>query len=233
VALVPTSSRGGDGGAETLASVRVPITFATPGLVPTTYAITAFDEPTQMITVAGNQTAAFAAGVPVVITNDGFGNSSGSVVSAAFAGGETVVTLTGGTLLFEVTPLTAIVAVGATIYTPTVGDMLLGYNDGPITLASVSEAWNGSTPTLRVLTEAFRRAQATPFVTLDATAADTAFAGDLLISAAPGFTVGAQWRLFRFTSADPIIVTVDDNNGLDPGATQGAAEIVLLILPAA
>jgi hypothetical protein len=233
VALDPTSSRGGDGGAETITAVRFPLTFDTPGLVPTTYAITAFDEPTQMITVAGNRTAAFAPGVSVVITNDGFSNSGGTVVSAAFADGETVVALSGGSLLFEVTPLTVIVSVGATIYTPDIGDMLLGYGDSPITLVTVSEAWNGTTPQLRVLTEAYRQAQFPPFATLDASVADGSEGASLMISAPPGFTVGTSWRLWRFTTADPILVQVDDNNGQNPGATEGAAEVVLLILPAA
>jgi hypothetical protein len=229
--LNPTSSRGG-GDPPTVTAIRRPVTFDTPGLVPTTYAITAFDQPTQTITVAGDRTAAFAAGVSVVITNDGFGNTVGTVVSAAFAGGETVVILTSG-VPDTATPLTANVSVGATIYTPDAGDMPLGYSDGPLTLVSVSEAWDGSTPTLRVLTESLRRAQASVFATIDATVEDSSFAGDLMLSAFPGFTVGTAWRLFRFTTADPILVTVDDNNGLDPGATQGAAEVVLLILPAA
>jgi hypothetical protein len=221
------------GGAQAVEYVRFPIAFDTPGLVPTSYPITAFDEPTETITVAGDRTAAFAPGVSVVIINDGAGNTGGSVVSAAFAAGETVVTLGGGSLPAEATPLTAVVAVGATIYTPTIGDILLGQDNSPITVVSVSAAWNGTTPFLRVLTESYRQTQNT-FVSLDATVADDlSFGPGLLISASPGFAIGTHWRLWRFTSADPILVQVDDGNGIDPGSSQGAAEIVLLVIPAA
>jgi hypothetical protein len=233
VALDPTSSRGGSGSAETLASVRLPITFATAGLTPASFPLVSWDVPAQTVTVAGDRTAAFAPGVGFYAILESDAASPATVLAATFLGGNTVIAGSGTFLGDDITYVSAVVAVGATVYTPTVGDILLGNDDSPLTLVTVSEAWNGTTPFLRVLTEAYRRAQSPPFVSLDATVADDPAGDSLMLSATPGFVVGSHWRLWRFTSADPILVQVDDGNGLDPGATQGAAEIELLILPAA
>jgi hypothetical protein len=233
VALDPTSSRGGAAAAATITAIRFPITFATPGLVPESFPLVSWDVPAQTVTVAGNRTAAFAPGVAFFAILDSEAASPTTVLTSTFAGGNTTIAGAGTFLGDDITYVSAVVAVGATIYTPTVGDMLLGYNDAPFTLVTVSQAWNGATPHLKVLTEAYRQAQSTPFATLDATVADDPFGTSLKLSAPPGFTVGTNWRLWRFTTADPILVQVDDNNNSDPGSTQGAAEIVLLILPAA
>jgi hypothetical protein len=223
---------GGGGGLASLRAVRFPVAFDTPGIVPSSFPITSYDVETQTIVVAGEHTAAFAPGVGFVMTVDGFSNQPAGVVSSAYTT-ETTVTLSPGSLFPDIVYVSALVPVGATVYTPAVGDVLLGNDYAPLTAVSVSEAWNGSTPTLKVLTEEIRRAQSLSFVALDATVADDSGGASLMLSASPGFAVGANWRLWRFTTADPILVQVDDNNGADPGSSQGAAEIVLLVIPAA
>jgi hypothetical protein len=186
----------------------------------------------QSITVAGDRTAAFAPGVAFFAILEGGASSGSTVLTSTFTGGNTIIAGAGTFLGDDITYVSAVVAVGATVYTPAVGDILLGTDSAPLTLASVSQAWNGTTPTLKVLTESVRRAQGVPFVSLDATVADETAVGSLDISPLPGFSVGSDWRLWRFTTADPILVQADDNNNADPGATQGAAEIVLLVIPA-
>jgi hypothetical protein len=121
-----------------------------------------------------------------------------------------------------------LVLTGITLYTPTIGDVLLDY----VSCYSVETAWNGSTPFL------WLSAGGDDYATLAVSGKDLTQV-DIPNGARTGLVypfatdvLGGAGQQGIFTSADPLVATVDDTAGGDPGSTQGAGEIILVILPA-
>jgi hypothetical protein len=232
MALSPTSSRGASGAAPTVKRVRFPFAFNTPGLVPTSFPIIAVDADNKTITVAGDRTAAFAVGVGFAIAGSSDYDQPGTVVSATVVGGNTVID---GNFFFigPTADGAAVVAVGLPIYTPAPGETMFALGDNPVIHGSISEAWNGTTPILHLTNELGRRSQSLFNTPIDVTIADNDLfvTGEIFVNS-PGFSASNSHRFLRFASASPILVWVASNDGLDPGSTQGAGELVFLILAA-
>jgi len=219
---------GGGGGSESPLIVRMAIAFDTPDLVTTTepFPITAVDQGDQTFTVAGDQTAAFADGLNFTVSGSTGNDGTYNCVTSVFGSGVTVITT------FEAIPdatvdgdaIGNVRPVGIVIYTPTPGDVLpLGQS-----FVVLPTAFDGNNPTVRFGVASdrviFDNSIGEPPLT-DEDNVDSAYA-----SVIQG--VGFPTSSVVFTTAEPIVVFVDDGNGGAPGSTEGEGEMILYIVKA-
>ncbi len=121
-----------------------------------------------------------------------------------------------------------IVLTGVPIYpAQKAGDILFLYT------ISVTTAWDGTTPRLD-LTDASHVGNFLDHITLGNADIDYFGDGTLIQIAAPFNFSNADWSSPASTilTADLLTAVISDGSGGNPGSTMGAAELILLIIPA-
>jgi len=228
------------GGSQPVKVVRVPLAYNTPGLVAASLPITGVNQGTKTFTVAGDQTAAFPPGSPLGIAGSTGNDGAYTVVSATFAAATDIVTVeaipdgTADGVLYNAA------TIGVPIYTPTPGDaVLVAAQRGGVSYLSIPAAWDGLTPILYLFAEGDAVLGQDP-VSLAVGYGDLSTADGPPPNSAHYATPGLPARSF-FAFADgplfaldatPMRIAIDNRTGGDPGSTQGAAELVLVIAAA-
>lgn len=134
----------------------------------------------------------------------------------------------GGQIGSVVTPIafnTPNILTGIVIYSGKVGDVI----QVDRSCVSVTIAWNGTTPKFQIQPLGDPPGQV---VTLDAAAANTSTGATGLEDASAGAFVVGTATLYVFTQNIDLMLLVDDGGGGDPGSTQGAGEVVVVVNPA-
>jgi hypothetical protein len=151
---------------------------------------------------------------------------TGPTVDLSVSGGSQTVRVIRLPIAFDTPNL---VLTSVPLFTPVVGDYIGNYS---FVAVPVLTAWNGTTPVLHFGVSGALTA-------LDSTMSPSAGAVDLTqavtpIASAPAATVGGTGAgnnaPMIFTATTPVTVMVDDGAGGDPGSTQGAGEIIVLLL---
>lgn len=135
--------------------------------------------------------------------------TDGEPAQWAAGGGSSALTVVNFSIPFDLPNLLT----GVTVYSPTAGDRLLA------TGWSCPTAFDGTTPNAHLLLADL------DFADQGLSSADSPITGGSELVGAPGL------QAFGLDGTQPLVLTVDDGSGGDPGSTVGLAGLFLLIVP--